>query len=114
MIAVNGHDSTLDDTVSGGGTEGPAVAEAPLKREDPNPMAATLLFVLFLTVVLAAAGRAAIPRTERLPLRAWKGSDLLANIVHGLRVVSSLNEAQLRAWEAYSAALQPWHRRKQR
>lgn len=71
-------------------------------------MAATLLYLLILTVILAAIGRGAIPCAERLPLRAWRGPDLLANIVRGVRVLGMLNEGHCHLWDVYLNGLQPW------
>lgn len=69
----------------------------------------TLLFLLILTLILAALGRAAIPRAERVPLRAWRWPDLLANIARGGRVLWTLHEGHCRLWETYLNELQPWH-----
>lgn len=72
---------------------------------------ATLLFLLILTVVIAALGRSAIPGDERLPLPRWTLRDLAANVVRGGRVLGQRHQRQCRLWDGYLDDLQPWHRR---
>lgn len=72
---------------------------------------ATLLFILTLTVFLAAVGRDAIPPAERLPVQAWTWRDLIANIARGARRPPELNQRQRRLWNLYLDEPQPHHRR---
>lgn len=60
---------------------------------------ATLLFLLLLTVFLAALGRSAIPRTERLPWWSWTVRDLTANVVRGEQVLVELDQRRRRLWD---------------
>lgn len=70
-----------------------------------------VLLTLILTVTLAALGRRAVPRAERIPLRARRGPDLLADVARGGRVLWTFHEDQCRLWDAYLDELQPWQPR---
>lgn len=70
-----------------------------------------MLFIMLLVVFLAALGRSAIPKGERVPWRTWTLRDLAVNVVRGGRVLLEGNEWQRQLWDTYLNELQPWHRR---
>lgn len=71
----------------------------------------TLLFLLILTVFLAALGRSVTPRAERLPWLTWTARDLVTNVARGVRVLCQPNERQRHLWDAYLNESQPRPRR---
>lgn len=55
-------------------------------------MVATICLALAFLAYLAALGRSAMPRTERLPVTRWTARDLLGNVVVGGRRLIELHE----------------------
>ncbi len=55
-------------------------------------MLATVMLVIAFLTFLAALGRGATPKSERLPVRAWGVADLIGNVVLGARRLAELHE----------------------
>lgn len=55
-------------------------------------MLGTIVFTVLLVTFLAALGRGATPRAERLPWTGWGARDLIANVVLGARRLVQLHE----------------------
>lgn len=55
-------------------------------------MVPTICLAVLVLVFLAALGRSAMPRAERLPLARWSTSDLLGNVVAGSRRLVQLHQ----------------------
>ena len=55
-------------------------------------MLATLCFALVVLTFLAALGRSAMPRAERLPWARWSLRDLLGNVIAGGRRLVELHQ----------------------
>lgn len=56
-------------------------------------MFATILFVAVLVAFMAALGRAATPRHERIPWTSWTARDLGANVLLGIRRFAEFSAA---------------------
>lgn len=69
----------------------------------------TVLFLVVLTAVFAALGRAATPARERLPWTRWSAGELATNVVRGVRVLLEPSPRQRELLESQLAAL---HRRR--
>lgn len=68
-------------------------------------MLSTVVLAVALVTVLAALGRSATPRAERLPLTSWGFGNLVAHVVLGVRRLNQLHE---RDWR--TPPLQELHR----
>ncbi len=53
-----------------------------------------VVYAAAVVAVFAALGRCAVPRLERVPLRAWGWRDLLGNAVVGVHVLAGLGDAR--------------------